>query len=367
MRRKNKKTMYVALAALVLMISVGYALLSANLRINGTSRIDNVTWDVHFENAEATANSTVTPTTAPSAPAASKLQTISYDVTFDTLGQVYEFTVDVVNDGTIDAMIESFTSKIKIGAEEETTILADKSNLPAYLDYDVTYEDGTAIANNHLLAADDSETIKVRVEFKRDITNAQLEEASGKTIILNVGINYVQADENATASHPVPTNYVVTTTKMQIGQTLPNGVTLKTASQAMADWTARVGSTKSVYLKQVLNASDEIEESYACFERNSTEYCIKGGDYGTAFLANAKFIYDAFEGVNCSGDNNLPATYDSSYNPNPTSSFYCRGSDVYARADSDGNVRAYEGDFYYRCGVTSVGSSFCEFGSGTDF
>ena len=209
MRRKNKKTMYVALAALVLMISVGYAFLSANLRINGTSRIDDVTWDVHFENAEATANSTVTPTTAPNAPAASKLQTISYDVIFDTPGQIYEFTVDVVNDGTIDAMIESFTSKIKIGAGEETTILADKSNLPAYLDYDVTYEDGTAIANNHLLAASDSETIKVTVTFKRDITNAQLADAAGKEITLNVGINYKQTDGTETSVPHSRTVYTI--------------------------------------------------------------------------------------------------------------------------------------------------------------
>ena len=152
MRRKKKKSMYVALLALVLMISIGYAFLSANLKINGTSRINDVTWDVHFENAEATENSTVTPTTAPSAPAASKLQEISYDVTFDTPGQIYEFTVDVKNGGSIDAMIESFTSKIKIGDGTEQDV--SSSTLPSYLDYAVTYEDGTAIADNHLHIAE---------------------------------------------------------------------------------------------------------------------------------------------------------------------------------------------------------------------
>ena len=108
-----------------------------------------------------------------------------------------------------------------------------------------------------------------------------------------------------------PENYVVSFTTMRIGQPLPNGITLKTAALAKADWVSIAGSEKPFYLKHTLNGSN-ISESYVCFERNSTEYCLKGGDSGASYLSNAKIIYDAFEGSGCSGDDNLPATYDSS-------------------------------------------------------
>ena len=356
--------MYVALAVLALMISVGYALLSANLRINGTSRINGITWDVHFENAEATENSTVSPTTAPSAPAASKLQTISYDVTFDTPGQVYEFTVDVVNGGTIDAMIESFTSKIKIGDGEEVAILADKSNLPAYLDYDVTYEDGTAIANNHLLAASDLETIKVTVTFKRDITSAQLEEAANKVITLNIVFDYKQTDGTEVIV-PQPaattTGYVVSTTTMNIGSAIPNGVNVRsTAASAMADWTAITGNstTYPFYLKQVLNGSDEIEESYVEFIVSAEmaaenegmvagTYTLKGGDSGAAFTENMNTMKTAFDYTN----------HSSRCDGNQTSYFNCSVSGLYADAYSNGGVLARGGG--YGCSVISDASSSC--------
>ena len=117
MRKQEKKNKYLLLGSLLLLIGLGYALLQANLTINGISRIGDINWNVHFENAEATEESMVTPTVAPEA-----------------------------------------------DPEDEVT--------------DLTYEDGTAIAPNHLLAADSSETIKVRVGFKLDITNEDLAEAA---------------------------------------------------------------------------------------------------------------------------------------------------------------------------------------------
>ena len=50
MRRNKKKNIVFVLLFLIVGLSVGYSLLSTNLRINGTSKIKNSTWDIHFEN-----------------------------------------------------------------------------------------------------------------------------------------------------------------------------------------------------------------------------------------------------------------------------------------------------------------------------
>ena len=152
--------------------------------------------------------------------------------------------------------------------------------------------------------------------------------------------------------------YVVSTTEMEIGSTIPDGVNVRsTAALAMADWVDIAGSTKPFYLKQKLNSSEEIEESYVCFEINDTDYCLKGYDR-SAFLDNAKIIYDAFEGAGCYSDGTqITATYDSTYSPSPTSSFACSGGGLHASAYSYGDVDA--GDGRYTCYVDDDGTSSC--------
>lgn len=88
-------------------------------------------------------------------------------------------------------------------------------------------------------------------------------------------------------------------------------------------------------------------------------YYLRGGDNGAAFLANAKTIYDAFGGINCGGDSNLPATYDASYNPSPSSDFHCSVSGLYANANSNGDVDA-DDNAGSNCIVDYYGISSCE-------
>ena len=45
---------------LILMLSLGYAFLSENLTLNGTSNLDgNMKWDIHFNNVVVNSNSTI--------------------------------------------------------------------------------------------------------------------------------------------------------------------------------------------------------------------------------------------------------------------------------------------------------------------
>ncbi len=96
-----------------------------------------------------------------------------------------------INRGTIDAMVSSLVN---------TGVTPEQQK---YLTYTVNYSDGTIVAEKQLLAANQMETIKVRVEFKKDITAADLPTIE-TTLNLTFSLNYIQADDSAMAiAHPV--------------------------------------------------------------------------------------------------------------------------------------------------------------------
>ncbi len=184
MRRKQKKRqLYRLLFLFLLCMTIGYAALISDLSINGIAEIANSSWDIHFENIQVKDGS-ITPDSAANIDTDTS---VSYEVTLSQPGDFYEFNVDVVNEGTIDAMISTVSSKMN--NVEITT-------LPAYLEYSVTYEDDIAIAPNQLLAAGTSETYKVRIAFKTDINPEDLPQTD-ETLDLLFTVTYVQADENA--------------------------------------------------------------------------------------------------------------------------------------------------------------------------
>ena len=54
MHRKKSSRVIIVLGLLVLFISLGYAALTSNLNIIGTSKINNPSWDVHWNNIQVT-------------------------------------------------------------------------------------------------------------------------------------------------------------------------------------------------------------------------------------------------------------------------------------------------------------------------
>lgn len=203
MLNKRRVIAVVAVLLLIFAVTIGYAVLSASVGVIGASKISGETWDLHFTNYHQTANSTVTPASG-KAPEISGNNTtsVSYEVEFAQPGDVYEFTLDVVNAGSIDAMIDDFQTKIKI--DDDTEEILTSSNMPAYLEYTVTYSDGIALAANQKLAADSTKPdhLLVHVEFKKNISNEQFLAAKGKSIKFTFELNYIQANSNAvTVTH----------------------------------------------------------------------------------------------------------------------------------------------------------------------
>ena len=203
MRKKQmNKTIIGVATALLFLISIGYAAISTTLTINGTANISAVSWNVHFANIQVT-NGSVTGanvTTAPTIPTGSTTTTsLTYNVALEKPGDFYEFTVDVVNGGSINAKIaeNGITKTTKIEGNDLTTAQAKLIN------YTVTYADqgGTAIQVGDKLSKSgatisgigDTRTIKVRVEYNTDLTGADLN-AVGENMALTLtfGLNYVQ-------------------------------------------------------------------------------------------------------------------------------------------------------------------------------
>ena len=187
--KKNKTQVYLLLIfSLALLIGIGYAALSATLNINGQTTINKASWDIHMEDINVTSGS-VTATTVPTLDTAKT--TVNFSVKLTNPGDFYEFTVKEVNKGTIDAMVSTIS---KTGLTESQA---------KYLDYTVNYSDGTAVSEKQLLAANQKETIKVRVAFKKDLTAADLP-TSDTTLNLNLSLSYQQADDSAVAIvHPI--------------------------------------------------------------------------------------------------------------------------------------------------------------------
>ena len=173
----KKRILFFSLFFLLLFISVGYAYLSASLSINGNTTIASNIWDIHFENL--TVNSASVPATTPAAINGNSTS-ISYSVKLSNPGDIYEFSVDVVNAGTIPAKVSLVTMQ------------GITSEVESYLDYSIKYTYGDDVQVDDLLNPNSRKRIIVRLMYKNDYTNLPDE-----TIPLDITytINYIQTTE----------------------------------------------------------------------------------------------------------------------------------------------------------------------------
>lgn len=185
-RRKRKffrrKYGYILTLMFLLMVfSIGYAAISTTISVSGTSKMANSTWNVKFNNIQPVTGS-VTPTTNPTI---SNNTSVSFAARLENPGDFYEFNIDVVNAGSIDAMIDGFTMTPTLTATQQK-----------YFAYSVTYSDGVALADNQLLMHGTTETLKVRFEYltSNDVGDYPEDDQSFN---FNLSIDYVQKDSSA--------------------------------------------------------------------------------------------------------------------------------------------------------------------------
>ena len=180
MKRQKKYFFMYFMVVVVFCISVGYAAINRTLSITGSSEVRQNTWDVHFDNIQITDGS-VTATTSPDIDDEKTI--VYFGVYLNLPGDFYEFTVDVKNVGTIDAMIESIVKTPELTAEQEK-----------YFNYIIEYQGGGEITTKQIVSKNDFVRLKVRLEYRTDITESDLPTIE-QTLDLAFKLNYVQADD----------------------------------------------------------------------------------------------------------------------------------------------------------------------------
>lgn len=184
MLRREQKIRNIILFTLfsLVFIGVGYAVISSNLTFNGSMRLNKITWDVHFENFEELYDNTVSATHT----LTNNNTSLTYNVNLKKPGDIFEFTIDVVNNGNIDAMLSNIGKNGLTAAQQQV------------MDYNVTYLDGTTPAVKDSLKIGEVETFVISVKTKANITNAQLN-ATDTNLSLTFNPTYAQDDNTSTA------------------------------------------------------------------------------------------------------------------------------------------------------------------------
>lgn len=156
-KQRNTQMLVIAvLAVAVLTMSVGFAVFTQTLNINGNTTVGASNWNVKFVTdsyAETSGSVTVS-----SADRTITGTSITYAVKLTKPGDFYEFTINVKNSGTFNAKLTG------------VTLSALTTEQSKYLTYKLTYNgteystttSGLSVA---LSANNDVATVKVRVEY----------------------------------------------------------------------------------------------------------------------------------------------------------------------------------------------------------
>ena len=119
-----------------------------------TNNTNVKTWSQQYENIKVLTNN--------GNAIVDKERGIVFNCSLEEPGDYFEFTVDIVNDGLVDAQIDEI---VKTGITD---------NNRKYLDYNVTYLDGTNIKEKDIIKANDRITIKLNVTYKTDLNAEDL-------------------------------------------------------------------------------------------------------------------------------------------------------------------------------------------------
>ena len=185
-KQKNYQLAVIAILAFaVLFMSVGFAAYAQRLSINGTTTVAGAKWSVHFdENSFQVADDSVVPNDGDVTIGDTSIE---YTVTLEKPGDKFVFSIDAINDGSFDAVL----NKISL-----TPLSADQQKYLSYtLTYDgVTYSSTTSNLNDALLttAGMNRKNVSVEVMYKLPSNAEDLPEDEVE-VSLAAYLDYAQA------------------------------------------------------------------------------------------------------------------------------------------------------------------------------
>ena len=228
--RKRKRSLYSAIFVLLFVsIGLGYSIINSSVSLNGSLGISKTTWSVHFAN--------------PSILAGSDLQTSAYTLNNDKTqislnlnflypGEAFKLYVEVVNEGTLDAML---------GSVNVTGLTTAQKKLLAY---DVTYSDGTPMLANDLLESGKKAELLISVIYGETLTSSEYP-TDDQSMSVNVSINYIQSKKG------VSTKYNTLNTVMKRKSSLDNTSSRYVSASSGINFSSNASNTngKGVYTR----------------------------------------------------------------------------------------------------------------------
>ena len=348
-KHSRRKTSMLSLVLIILIfgLTFGYAYVQTTLKVDGTVNVSSANWNVYWDNIVIGDLSNAEVTSSPTI--SSGKTEVTFGVTLNNPGDRYVFTVDAVNDGTIDAMISNIE-----GGVYETDGITSKP-LPDYLAYTFTYQDGTDIEDHHLLETGKRETYRISVYYKEGFDTSELP-TEDTDYVFKFGTGYVQKSASGVQRVESPYSYTVSGTHSSIGSAIPSNVdTYSNYQDAVLDF------GQNIFLRHRLE-NNIITESYAGFLYQGKAYYIRGGgatyNSGTGeynsdspyYEDNKALLLSIFGSSKCS-----EMTVSGSWK-----NYECRDGNLSVSASNDGYASTmlsygYDGD--YQCSVDSACSS----------
>ena len=186
--RKIKVLSVAALLVAVLGLTVAFASLSQTLTINGSAAVNAASWDIHFEKTSGKETEVKGAATF-TEPTLSGTKIENFSATLTKPGDSVTYYFDIVNNGTVDAVILSYNfptamkeclnKSLSSNPECEPFDLVKNDEVNSYdkvkylqlFDYNIYYVDGgKKLASKDTLNAGETKHMKLVIEYKDTAT-----------------------------------------------------------------------------------------------------------------------------------------------------------------------------------------------------
>ena len=167
--KENKKLLYglvvVALVLSVIGISIGFAAMSTELTIGGSTTVTPASWKIKFQNLAKASGDNSLITTAPQITSDTHIG--DYALVLTKPGDKVEYTFEVANTGTLDAVLNTYTFATPTITGTGATADADAAIVTSNLVYTLTYNDAgkTAVQVGDTLAHGTTKELILTVEY----------------------------------------------------------------------------------------------------------------------------------------------------------------------------------------------------------
>lgn len=166
---------------LLLFISIGFAVLTSNLSINGIASFTDASFDVHFENATIKDKNI----DDGSITIGDDTVSITSTGTFEKPGDYIDTSFYVMNSGTMDASLNTLT------------VSGLTNELKNYFTYTLKYDIGGAnVARGDVLRAGQGRKINLHIEYKYDVEQL----ATVSNLNITITMNYINPKKASTST-----------------------------------------------------------------------------------------------------------------------------------------------------------------------